>query len=345
MFLVILASSAFVFACTKTEISPQDQRGTEKPSLPQTEDSNNTQPKIDNDPTVSGQDYFEGQVIPKFNQCKRCHVSNETPIEAERGPLTIFDYAAMKALLEQNTLLPMVRAQLPERQHPMSDPCLAGLNSSPCREIAKWWNIEFGDDPSKENDRPLPLTGTILDVSPDGIVTGWAINPRDQKAIITVNFYVNGALLGNVPANLDTFDNENPGGHGFLIPLEAPFKNGQRMDLTITAVINNDEEPLRGSPFSFAALSKVAAGNTYFDETLKNQIIANCGCHGSSFSYDFAWVKLANPLATENGTATNNLLFQKASGQTQHAGGNSCQGNPTCQGISEWWNLEFGALP
>ncbi|SMF13185.1 hypothetical protein [Pseudobacteriovorax antillogorgiicola] len=290
----------------------------------------------------SGEDYFEGQVVAAFNQCKRCHAGPKIPVERDRGPTTIFNYQAMLTLLDQNTLLPMLRGEINERPHPSNDPCLAGLNSSPCKEVAFWWDIEYGEIAEKENQRPAGSQGNIVDISRDGVITGWAINPSSINDTVDVNLYINNALVQTIPANQDIFDNDNPGAHGFQMTLANTYRNGQSFNLSARVVIDGDELELAGSPQDFAALPKQAAGRTYFDTNVEPLVVANCGCHGRALSYDYSWDRLANPLTTQGGGATDNRFYDKAAGQVQHAGGNACSGNQTCDQIVAWWQIEFG---
>ena len=68
------------------------------------------------------------------------------------------------------------------------------------------------------------------------------------------------------------------------------------------------------------------------------------GCHGdSSHTYEARWGTLIQPPPHLGGTATNNSLIQKASGNN-HAGGDRCGGinGGVCAKIQAWWQAEFG---
>lgn len=330
-------------ACTnkKTEVKRTTENVGQEQTSSDGQDGDSGQDS-QNYPSISGEEFFKIAVVPAFNQCKRCHAGPEIPVETSRGPITIFEHRSMLTMLDANTLLPMLRNQNPERPHPNNDPCLAGLNSSPCKEVAEWWDVEFKDQAEKASDRPLTTIGEIRFVSPDGQVEGWAVDPKNLGSTVSVNIYIGETLLQSVEANEDIYDNDNDGPHGFSLSLGEAYKNGQNFQLKAKSLISGQEMELASSPYDFAALPKTVQGRTYFDDNLDNLIKANCGCHGNSLSYDYSWIRLATPLSTNNGSATNNRFYDKASGQVQHQGGNSCNGNATCDGIAAWWQQEFG---
>ena len=330
----------FLFACTNNQPTTANQQVVGKGSVGPV-DGDTTQSESSQ---ITGEEFFQSRVVEAFNPCERCHAGPEIPVERDRGPTTLFEYEPMKAMLNSNTLIPMLRNRISERPHPNNDPCLADLNSSPCREVVEWWEIEFGDDPSKEKDRPLTSLGAVVSISADGIVSGWAINPRDKSETVTVKFSIGDVDLNPLEANQDIFDNSNDGAHGFQFQLDQIYRDGQSFQLVAMITLDGQDHELSGSPFDFAALEKNPAGRTFFDDTVRPLLSANCGCHGNSLTYDYSWIRLANPLVTNNGSSTNNVLHRKASGQIQHSGGNSCNNNAACDRISEWWSIEFGGI-
>lgn len=331
-------------------ISSCEQEASQKNArVSSSQEANNSsdQSKAPSEPSesnkISGQEFFLQTVVPVFNLCQRCHAAETIPVERDRGPISIFEYEPMLKMLNENKLLPMIRGTLEGRAHPVNDPCLAGLNSSPCKEVVRWWDHEFGDDPSKASERPLIDYGQIVSISSSGLVTGWALNPRALTETVTVRLMVEGNLIAQVEANLDTFDADAPGPHGFEYSLPPNLKDGQRRQL-IAQIIIDETLDLEGSPYSFASVPQNPLGKEFFDQNVNRLILANCGCHGNSLDYEFAWEKLVNPIPTEGGSATNNRLYLKAAGQTNHAGGNACSNNGTCDAITQWWQQEFGSL-
>ena len=345
--LIFLACMELSYGLSCTDISTGTKRTPNNVAI-ESSTSNNEQANNRNDnpsdgSASAGEYFFVNDVLPNLSLCKRCHAPQEIPIENEekRGPTTIFKYEEALTLLDQSQLLQTLRNRNPERPHPNRDPCLAGLNSSPCREIAEWWDIEFGQNPDKINERPLSSFGEVRLITLDGVAEGWVVNPSDLSETISVELYIDNNLIGTAQADHDIFDNNTEGSHGFRVVLNDSFRNGARFQLKVRIRLDNNLIDLAGSPYVFAALPKKEGGDLYFEDNLRNILIANCGCHGNSLDYEYSWARLAQPLRTNNGSSVNNRFFLKASGRVQHSGGNSCDGNTVCDEISLWWQREF----
>lgn len=297
---------------------------------------------------IDGPTYFTENVAKAFQICQRCHAPDDYPVERDRGPMSIYEYQPMLSMLEQNTLLPMIRGTLAGRTHPNRDPCLSGINSSPCKEVAEWWDIEFGNDPEKAGDRPLSSIGAITEVTADGFIKGWAINAKDLNQQVNVQIAINDENFNNpiqIPANQDSFDNGNPGAHGFEMKLPATWLNGQRHLLAARIALESEFLTIEEAPESFIALDKPAAGSViqqYFTANVLPTMMTDCGCHGNGLNYDFLWLRLITPFPAEGGNASNNRLRLKASGGLGHSGGDLCGGTNVCQIIEDWWDVEFG---
>jgi hypothetical protein len=349
---VVCLLSVLGLGCQKK--SNDKQRAVTTPAA-QTDESPNSGDQTDKtrqesgeESQVSGKRFFEDEVVDAFNICQRCHAPADVPVERDRGPMTIFEYEPMLAMLDANTLLPMIRSQLPNRDHPLNDPCLAGLNSSPCLEVAEWWVIEFGDDEAKQQDRPLLNSGEIVTVSADGMVTGWALDPRDLTRQVQVELAIDDPDFANpitVEANLDLPDNQSEGSHGFQLQLPPAFLDGQPHQLAARILLGDKTEGLTQGAGRFLALPKPEAGSQqrdFFTNTVNPVFMTDCGCHGNSFTYDFLWPRMLDPFPVDGGSATNNRVYEKASGGLGHSGGNLCNNSQACNVIEQWWQLEFG---
>jgi len=255
--------------------------------------------------TLDGTSFFENKVIKAFQNCQRCHAPDDHPVERDRGPMTIYQYKPMLNMLSENTLLPMLRGTLENRPHPNRDPCISGINSSPCQEIANWWDIEFGDIASKQSERPLSTAGAITEVTADGYIIGWAINPQNLTTQVSIEIAINdpnfNEPLTNV-ANQDLFDNGNPGSHGFRFLLPSKWLDGQRYQLTARIALDLEYIPITEAPLSFIALPKPAANSVlrqYFNSNVLPTMMTDCGCHGNGLTYDFLWQRLLEPFPSE----------------------------------------------
>ena len=344
-----LVIASFFLSCTgqkTSDLSPSYQNEPRKvksnsepgqsssiePVIPTREDY---QPE-DNTTSLTGDEYFQKHVLPEFKFCVRCH-------QDEPGP--IFSYTTNLERLRNNTLI-SVLIDDNGGLHQANSQCINGLNSSPCKEIEVWWEIEFSNDPTMENTRPLRKESEITAISRYGVVTGWAINPRNLRETITLSFYVNGdsetgIKIGESQANLDKYDNENQGNHGFSFTIPKEYANGSRNSLFITGT-SQSSQPINVGSRTFIAHDKSPPGSTAFEkfDVEIKPLLRGCGCHNiSSISYETQWPKLLLPPPIEGGSATNNLLYNKASG-SDHPGGNQCAGNDLCQLLQDWWQLE-----
>jgi len=274
-------------------------------------------------------------------QCVSCHADprQNPPV---RGPLTIFSYATMKGFLagataSDNGLLRKVRNI---DTHGGGDRCRdLGPTTTPCKELMDWWRLEFGADAG--------LDGKAQGVTSLGDVTGYAVDTRDESALLTVRIYVDDADGGGTPAveglaNASGFDGGYKGDHAFRLTLPAAARDGKQHTLYLFAVVGGKEEPI-GTGVTYTAWTPKAAGRTYFTNTIQPVLQNRCGtCH--PVSYDQQYVSLIAPTPTMGGTALNNELINRANGSDGHPGGNLCgtkNGSP-CNLFQTWWGMEFG---
>src|SRR5690606_22844003 len=73
--------------------------------------------------------------------------------------------------------------------HVGGDICPGDVNGSvlPCKEFKAWVSLGF----------PLftdGIAGTIVNISPLGVIRGWALDPQNQNAPIQVFVYANGPV-------------------------------------------------------------------------------------------------------------------------------------------------------
>lgn len=293
---------------------------------------------------VDGATFFSETVLPTFEEknCALCHADprENPPIQ---GPLSIFSYDAMLSLLADNSLFDKIQNLIP---HGGGDQCEGDIEQSPCKEVLEWWDAEFASDPEKAQDRPVKLLGEIRLVSVQGTITGWAYDPDAPDANVGVKVYFDGdqatgTLVAETSANLAGFDNNLSGNHAFQTPLPLELIDNSEHNLYVYATIGGEDVLLKGSPYAYTAFAKADGGLDFYNNNVRGNLNACTNCH--TFDYNAHWASLVNPSPAEGGTATNNLLFNKVSGATNHAGGTFCaagNGSP-CDQFRSWWELEF----
>lgn len=278
-------------------------------------------------------------------QCETCHVGPRIPADP-RGPQTIYNETAMKTMLQEgqsafnNTLILKVMAKT---SHAGGDRCGGSIDNSPCKEIVKWWEGVFG----KSAEGAVGLFGEFSEVALDGTVSGYAVDSADRAKIVTVELYVGGTFdqggvkIGMINANKSGYDNNNGGTHMFQLKIPAEqITSGQASKVYGYTFDGETRNDLLNSPFDFTAYAPKAEAT--YNSAVGNILQADTacqGCHGPP-SYTRWYGSLLNPPPHKGGSATNNNLYQKASG-VNHPGGNRCGGGTLCQGIMQWWTAEF----
>lgn len=284
---------------------------------------------------VSGKTYFNTVVNKLFDSnCSGCHADPRAN-PASRGPLTIFSYGAMKALLDGNSaadsaLMKKLRNLV---AHGGGNRCqTGGPNATPCLEIATWWQLENGADAG--------LTGELTAVSLSGEVTGYAVKTNDTATTLAVDLQIDGATVLSLSADQAAYDAGYDGAHAFKGMLPEKWRDGQTHD--VIAVVRQDDKSLAlGVAKRFAAYASKAAGKAYFEQTVAPALSACTGCH--VVQYDVQYGSLINKAPFLGGTATDNALINRASASVAHPGGKLCaskDGAP-CSLFQKWWALEF----
>lgn len=294
---------------------------------------------------TAGEVYFQSSLIPVLQtNCSSCH-------SAGKAPVRIFDYAFLRGYslggtsVTNSPLYNKVRDAIPHGVAgaiALGDPAdLCPLDNrgsvSPCREIRTWLLSEY----PQLNDSVMQ--GQINYVNLLGEVSGYAINSANPAAAINVVVYANapfdqgGVMIGTFSANmaaLNTVEN----GHTFRFTLPPAYRDGIQRRIYIYGVSAVTENLLFNSPFAYVAFP--GSGQAYFENTVRPRLSCS-GCH--FWTYEEAFAKLAIPLFTAGGTATNNTLINKMSG-VSHGGGNVCPGGKAsepCASVQNWWNQEF----
>lgn len=295
---------------------------------------------------TAAQNYFTSTLTPLLQiNCSSCHTVNKAPVR-------IFDYTFLKSFAlvgpsaSNNPLYNKVRDI---QSHGIAGAILLGDPTdlcpldvrgsvSPCREIRTWILLE---NPQLNDSGIL---GQINYVSLLGEVSGYAINAANTAASINVVVYANapynqgGQLIGTFPANLTAL-NTVENNHTFRFQLPDIFRDGSNRKLYVYGINAANENLLFNSPYSYTAFP--ASGRTYFN----NNVAAKLTCQGCHFwVYEEAFTKLAMPLFSAGGSATNNTLINKMSGAVSHGGGNQCPGGmgaEPCLSVRNWWAQEF----
>lgn len=300
----------------------------------------------------TGASVFASRVLPVFQaQCVSCHADPRIPVDT-RGPLTVYSYDKMRAFLADgegstnNALFDKVRGIA---THTGGNRCASGPTASPCKEIAAWWIAEFGEDGDEGGSGGSGSVGKISQVTSLGRVYGWAVDPADATAQVTVTFYVDGAKgqgtqVATTTANRSGADGNTPGDHAFYVDLPETARNGKARQLYAYVTIGGTDHLIGDAAYGYTAYSFTAAGRAYYEANVRGRLSGCAGCH--TVSYEQQFYSLIAPSPVEGGTATNNQLINKpaqANG-VSHGGDQRCNGvnASPCSEIQQWWRTEFG---
>lgn len=188
------------------------------------------------------------------------------------------------------------------------------------------------------------ITSKIEYVSRTGAVWGYALDPKNPTKTIKVTIYVDGPvgvgqLAGVTQANHAAFGLYE--GHYFSYQLPAQFSDGRNHTVYIYGHEATPANELSPGPLTYVAYTPKA--ESFFNEKIRPYTQSNCtGCHQWTYSM-LLTAGLLVPTPFDGGSATNNLLIKKMSGQSGHRGGAFC-GNINegfCTEIQNWWNAEF----
>lgn len=302
------------------------------------------------DDGMTGAEVFAARVQPVFQaQCVSCHADPRIPVDT-RGPLSVYSYDKMLSLLADgsgsvsNALLDKVRNI---SAHTGGNRCVAGVTASPCDVIVAWWTAEYGEDDAGAG--VSGSVGKISQVAALGRVYGWAVDPGDATAQLTVTFYVDGEMglgteVGTTVANRSGVDGNTAGDHAFFFDLPETVRDGKARQLYAYVKVEGVDKLIGERSFGFTAYAFSAAGRSYYEANVKGRLSGCAGCH--TVSYEQQFYSMIAPSPSEGGTATNNQLLNKAAqaNGTSHGGGQRCSSVSAspCAEIQQWWRTEFG---
>jgi hypothetical protein len=326
----------------ESEVGYQNKKNPVKKEVPKDSEDGD-----DLDNGKAGLTFFEQKVLPVFQaKCVSCHADPRQQVEI-RGPLSIYSYNSMKAKLingassSDNDLVNKASNKI---NHEGGDRCAGRMDTSPCKDISAWYIAEMGDN--SENSNP-GLSGRVFEITPLGKIIGWAYNPGDASQELSVSFYIDGPAgigtkLGPFVANRSGADNNTSGNHAFLVDIPLQFRDKKKHSLHAYALIDGKEVELSTDPYSFTAYALSEAGRAFYNANVANAVTGCAGCH--ALSYEQHFYALVSPAPSEGGTATNNVLINKAGVRngTAHGGGNRCAGGNPCNVFQQWWTREFG---
>ena len=295
-----------------------------------------------------GPKFFATTIKPVFQtMCVNCHADPRQPAEV-RAPLSIYSYDSMRALLEkgggpQDNLLWNTVRNL--ESHTGGDRCSNGAEASPCKEMASWWTVEFGESAGQGTSS----FGRISEVTTLGRVYGWAFDPKDTNTQLNVTLFVDGpkgkgTMVGTAMANRPGNDGNAPGDHAFTFDLPDIYRNGKARDLYAYATFGADDKALSTLPTKYTAYAFSQAGRDFYASNVQGRLGGCGGCH--TISYEQQFYSLITPAPNKSGTATNNQLINKPAqtNGTSHGGGQSCSNANAspCADFQRWWQIEFG---
>lgn len=289
------------------------------------------------------QAFFVDNVKTSFEaSCIACHAAPRL-VTGTVAPLSIYEYETMKTMLNNgvsaanNQLINKMRGVV---THGGGDACSGNLVSGPCKEAMEWYKVE---NKVTENGS----TGFIDDVSPLGIVRGWAKDPGDENTKLTVFFYVGGPVGVGEAAGSVVAQEVGLGGQGlnhyFNHQLPARFRDGTTHQVYAYATEASAGNLLPGTPRDYIAYQQTQEGRDYYAANIQARFTSACGaCHPTSYEAQFA--NLISPTPDKGGTATNNGLINKGAGGGSHGGGNRCgnKNSSPCSEFATWWDIEFG---
>lgn len=288
--------------------------------------------------------FFNDEVKRAFRNASspRCLDCHNAPREVLGNPDSsdeaIYDYAKMFELLKEGGFAidnGVINPMLGNSSHPGERIC-EGADDELCALVVKWWNLEFG----AADDVAVKL-GEIGSVSFSGSVSGYAYDANNTSRKFTVKVYIggdseSGVLIGEQLADKSTQVNGLLQPYGFRINVPAAsIQNDQQHEIYAYAVVGDKLQMLAGSPFTsklYTPKGMAVSGNFY------PAAAESCGGNCHIWNYQTLYGALASPDPLSGGSATNNRLYNKASGREAHGGPNV---NLNTNALMSWWSCEF----
>lgn len=289
---------------------------------------------------------FQNDIYPYLKEnCASCHVGPRIEV-ATRGPMTIYNEDQMAGFLFDGSSSfeesYVVRKLTGELTHAGGDVCKS-LTRSPCKQLKSWWDAGKDDAIEPSVTSTSTLTSELNEPDTSGAFHGYAGDKSDPTEVVTVEFYLGGSKedggtkVGEAKADQLGFDGGLDGNHAFKFMLDpADFTSGEEATIYAYATMGGKAVALKNSPLKFTAYQP--QGQALFQDS--SNLFNGCqNCHGAP-QFATWYPSLISPPPHKGGTATSNLLYQRASG-VDHPGGNQCGGGNLCDFITEWWQAEF----
>jgi cytochrome c553 len=308
---------------------------------------------------VESKSAFEANLLPILNSnCSSCH----SPDGFGTAPASVYQVAAMEALAKKGTSATdndLIKKLLNQVTHGGGNVCPKGTGEFPCAPFVDWARglyssaiptIKPGTLPKDSIVPPTTATdnGFFRSFDFTGQVDGFAYDRSNPALQVPVEFYTALYTPGATPfasatANSVGSSGGVAGNHRFSLNIAANLPTASAsVTLYAYAVIGGSRKAIGESPKTVTVYKKNPAGKAFFEATLRPILVANCErCHGSIGIHESTYLNLLNPTPGNGGTATNNLVYRKASGGG-HSGGNVCGTNAQiCPNIINWFNAEF----
>jgi len=345
-----LVAISFLTVSCDGETEPVDRNETSKPVVEEekpaeevTDPDQEPEKKSTAEILAESEDHYLKQVDPAMkSNCNSCHAEPRFKPNPQ-APLSIFSFTAMRKLLKDgedpinNAFINKVRNIV---DHTGGNKCSSDLKSEPCSIFIKWAEIEYDTLAIYPEDIPK-VAAQLSSVTPLGDVYGYAAHSADSSEKLTVRFYIDGdensgIELSSVVASNPGFSGGIPGGHLFKISVPDLHRDGTSKMLYAYTTIDGESVELKNSPITFTSWLPKGSG-AFYDGNVGNSFTQCANCHNNRSYSDFS--KLIDPSPAAGGTATNNILYQRAHNQG-HSGANC---NATCeQFLQDWWVDEFG---
>ena len=349
----------FLFSLLYMACSSEDTK-IAKLNQSSTASTQDQKPEPDLNSKKTGAD-FEASLLPIINSnCSSCHKADSSG----SAPASIYQTTTLEALAKkgtsgsENDLIKKLRNLI---SHGGGNVCPKGTAEVPCSVFVNWANPMYSSSLPTTPSGVLPkdMINAILPPSSldygyfrstdlTGQIDGFAFDKSNPALQVPIEVYTAPYSAGSTPllsssANAIGSSGGVAGNHRFALNIASNLPASGKVTIYIYAVIGNSRKALGDSPKTFSVYKKNPEGKAYFDGTAKGIFTASCeraGCHGPR-AYEEMYLNLLNPAPDGGGTATNNLLYRKASGGA-HSGGNVCASNPlVCPTIVAWFQKEL----
>ena len=304
---------------------------------------------------------FKTNLLPVINSnCSSCHI----PDGSGSGPASIYQPTSLEVLAKKGTSSSdndLIKKLLNQITHGGGNVCPKGAAELPCSAFVSWSNTFYASSTPSTPSGVLPKDrinsgssassldyGYFRSTDLTGEIDGFAYDKSNPTLQVPIEIYTapyvagSQALLSST-ANAIGSAGGVAGNHRFALNIASSLPASGKVTIYIYAVIGNSRKSLADSPKTFSVYKKNPDGRAYFDSTAKAIFTSSCeraGCHGPR-AYDEMYLNLLNPTPDGGGTATNNLLYRKASGGS-HSGGNVCASNgQVCPTIVTWFQKEL----